>query len=65
MTNDFVRTYTKAETLKEKVMCFVAKILRAKVVTPLGRIMLLPKDYNYLAVQTGNEDLILGQNEGR
>lgn len=58
MTNDFVRTYTKAETLKEKAMCFVAKILRAKVVTPLGRIMLLPKDYNYLAVQTGNECLI-------
>lgn len=58
MTNDFVRTYTKAKTFKEKVMCFTAKILRAKVVTPLGRIVLLPKDYNYLAVQTGNEDLI-------
>lgn len=58
MTNDFVRTYTKPETLKEKAMCFVAKILRAKVVTPLGRIMLLPKDYNHIAVQTGNEYLI-------
>lgn len=50
---NFVMTYAKAETVKEKAMCLIAKILHAKVVTPLGRIMLLPKDYNDLAVLYG------------
>ena len=55
---DFVSRYAKAETFKEKVKCFIAKVLGAHVVTPLGRIMLLPKDYNRLAIATGNEDMI-------
>lgn len=55
---EFVARYTKAETIKEKIMCFVAKMLGAHYVTPLGRIILLPKDYCRLAILTGNEDLI-------
>lgn len=54
----FIETYSKAETLTDIIMCFVAKILGAKVVTPLGRIKLLPKDYEYMAIMTGNEDLL-------
>ncbi len=55
---DFVSRYAKAETFKEKAKCFIAKVLHAHVITPLGRIMLLPKDYNRLAIATGNEDMI-------
>lgn len=55
---DFVSSHAKAETFKEKAKCFIAKILCGHVVTPLGRIMLLPKDYNRLAISTGNEDMI-------
>ncbi len=55
---DFVSSYAKAETFKEKAICFIAKMLCGHVVTPLGRIMLLPKDYNRLAITTGNEDMI-------
>lgn len=54
---DFVARYTNAETFKEKVKCFLAKVLGAHVVTPLGRIMLLPEDYKKLAIETGNSDL--------
>ena len=55
---DFVSGYAKAETFKEKIKCFIAKMLCGQVVTPLGRIMLLPKDYERLAIATGNEDVI-------
>ena len=55
---DFVFTYAKAETVSNKIMCYIAKVLRAKVVTPMGRIMLLPKDYEHLAIKTGNECLL-------
>ena len=55
---NFVASYAKAETFKEKAKCFIAKMLCGHVVTPLGRIMLLPKDYNRLAITTGNEDMI-------
>ena len=55
---NFVVRYTKAKTFKEKAKCFIAKMLCGHVVTPLGRIMLLPADYNRLAMLTGNEDMI-------
>ena len=55
---DFVTKYAKANTLRQKAICFVANMLCGYVVTPLGRIMLLPKDYNRLAIETGNEDMI-------
>ena len=55
---DFVTKYAKANTLKQKAICFVAKMLCGYAVTPLGRIMLLPKDYNRLAIATGNKDMI-------
>lgn len=55
---DFVTKYTKANTLRQKAICFVAKMLCGHVVTPLGRIMLLPDDYNRLAIATRNEDMI-------
>lgn len=55
---DFVSSYVKAKTFKEKLMCFIAKMLSGNFITPLGRIMLLPKDYNRLARATGNEDMI-------
>lgn len=55
---DFVSRYAKAETFKEKVMCFIAQILGGHVITPIGRIMLLPADYDKLAIVTGNEDMI-------
>lgn len=45
---DFVEHYTKANTFVEKCKCIIAKILNAKVVTPLGRIVLLPQDYERL-----------------
>ncbi len=54
----FIIRYTKAKTFKEKIMCFIAKVLGAHYVTPLGRIVLLPKDYCRLAILTGNEELI-------
>lgn len=55
---NFVSRYAKARTFKEKVMCFIAKMLGAHFVTPIGRIMLLPADYDRLAMATGNEDMI-------
>ena len=55
---DFVSSYTKAKTFKEKLMCFIARMLGGHVITPLGRVMLLPADYNRLAITTGNEDII-------
>ena len=55
---DFVSSYVKARTFKEKVICFIAKTLNGHVITPIGRIMLLPTDYNRLAIATGNEDMI-------
>ena len=60
---DFVSRFTKAKTFKEKVKCFIAKMLRGYVVTPLGRIMLLPSEYNRLAMVTGNKDLVDGKIE--
>ena len=55
---DFVSSYAKAETFKEKAICFIAKMLGAHVITPIGWIMLLPVDYDRLAIATGNEDII-------
>ena len=55
---NFVTTYTKAKTLKDKVMCLVAKFTGANYVTPLGRIILLKNDYNKIAYLTGNDDLL-------
>ena len=54
----FVSSYVKARTFKEKVKCLIARMLCANVVTPLGRIMLLPADYDRLAIATRNEYLI-------
>lgn len=54
---DFVSSYVKAITFKEKVKCFIAKMIGARVVTPLGRIMLLPADYDRFDIATGNEDM--------
>ena len=42
---DLIATYKKAETFREKLMCYIAKLIGAKYVTPLGRIILLPSDY--------------------
>lgn len=44
----FVMMYKEAETVTEKIQCFIAKIIKARVITPLGRIVLLSKDYNQL-----------------
>ena len=55
---EFVSSYAKARTFKEKVMCFIAQMLGAHVITPIGRIMLLPADYDKLAIATGNGDII-------
>ena len=56
---DFVQTYAKANSLSDIIKCHVAKILGAKVVSPLGRIVLLPKEYGRLAIITGNADLLI------
>lgn len=40
-----IDNYKCAKTFRDKVKCLIAKFLGAKVVTPLGRIVLLPKDY--------------------
>lgn len=55
---NFVLTYAMAETAKDRIKCHIAKWLGAKVVTPMGRILLLPKDYKQKAIETGNADLI-------
>ena len=55
---EFVSSYAKARTFKEKVMCFMAKMLGAHVITPINRIMLLPAAYNRLAIATRNGDII-------
>ena len=55
---NFVLNYAKARTFKEKVKCFIAKFIGGHVITPIGRIMLLPEDYDRLAIATGNEDMI-------
>lgn len=51
--NDFIRRYAKAESLSDYIKCYIAKVLGAKVVTPLGRIKLLPNDYYALADKFG------------
>ena len=57
-TMDFINSYAKAKTIRQKVLCFVAKLFNANLVTPLGRIVLLPRDYNKLAIATGNDNMI-------
>ena len=37
--------YKCASSFKEKLWCKIAKVLKANYVTPLGRIILLPEDY--------------------
>jgi len=54
----FVSNFTKALTVKQKAKCLIAKIFGGHVVTPLGRVMLLPKDYDALAIATGNKDVL-------
>ena len=55
---DFVNTYAKAKGISQIVKCYFAKLLGAKVVTPLGRILLTPRDYRRIAIATGNSDMI-------
>ena len=55
---DFVSSYAKAKTFKEKAKKKKKKMLCGHVVTPLGRIMLLSAEYNRVAIATGNEDMI-------
>ena len=55
---EFVSTYTEARTVSQKIKCVIAKVLHAKVVTPFGRIILLPEEYKRLAIETKNEDLL-------
>ena len=43
-----IQRYKKAETICEKLMCVIAKITHGKVITPLGRIVLLPFDFDKL-----------------
>lgn len=50
---EFNSRYTKAESLSDYIKCYIAKVLGAKVVTPLGRIKLLPNDYYALADSFG------------
>lgn len=50
---EFISRYTKAETISDYIKCYIAKALRAKVVTPLGRVKLLPNDYYALADRFG------------
>lgn len=51
--DEFISRYTKAETISDYIKCYIAKVLRAKVVTPLGRIRLLPNDYYDMAISFG------------
>ena len=53
--NDFVATYKKADNVSSKIKCVIAKFLHAKVVTPLGRIVLLPSDYDSMAKAYGDQ----------
>ena len=55
---DFLNTYTKAKGISQTVKCYFAKMLGAKVVTPLGRILLTSEDYRRIATATGNSDMI-------
>lgn len=50
---EFNSRYTKAETISDCIKCYIAKVLGAKVVTPLGRIRLLPNDYYDMAISFG------------
>ena len=43
--SEFVVAYKKADCISDKIKCVIARILGAHVVTPLGRIVLLPSDY--------------------
>lgn len=46
---DFVATYKRADNTFSKIKCVIAKILYAQVVTLLGRIVLLPSEYDMMA----------------
>lgn len=50
---EFISRYTKAESLSDYIKCYIAKALGAKVVTPFGRIKLLPNDYYDMAISFG------------
>lgn len=50
---EFISRYTKAETISDYIKCYIAKALGAKVVTPLGRIKLLPNDYYDMTISFG------------
>ncbi len=55
---EFVKTYTKARNITSILMCYLAKIIGGTVMSPIGRIVLTPKDYKHMAIITGNGDLI-------
>ena len=50
---EFISRYTKADTMADYIKCYIARALGAKVVTPLGRIKLLPNDYYDMAISFG------------
>lgn len=50
---EFIARYDIADNWKTKFMCFVAKLVGGHVVSPLGRIVLLPKDYHATASESG------------
>lgn len=52
-----VESYTFAITFMEKAKCSVAKLFGAKVVTPSGRVMLLPEEYVEKAIEENSEDV--------
>ena len=55
---DFIARYTYAKTFKQKIHCVIAKILHGHVVTPLGRIMLLPSEYRKMEKLYCDMDII-------
>lgn len=40
-----ISTYKKADNVSSKIKCIIAKFFHAQVVSPLGRLVLLPSDY--------------------
>ena len=45
----YIDNYKQANTLSEKILCIIAKLFNRHAVTPLGRVILLPKDYQKVA----------------
>lgn len=49
--SEFISKYKKADGFASVMKCYVAKMLHAQVVSPLGRIVLLPSDYERMKNQ--------------